>query len=102
EESERLDLSLDIISQVFVDPSLTGWDGLGMAVQSYQKRAWWLLDWIAALARRTGKRMMVRLIKGAYWDTEIKQSQLQGYPSYPVFTRKTYTDVSFQACAKKI
>ncbi len=102
EESERLDLSMDIIEIVFNDKSLDGWNGFGLAVQSYQKRAFYLLDWLAELARRKGRRMMVRLIKGAYWDSEIKKSQMQGLSEYPVFTRKVFTDVSFQACAKKL
>ena len=102
EESERLELSMDVIEAVFQDPSLAGWNGFGMAVQSYQKRAFFLLDWIASLARRQNRRIMVRLIKGAYWDSEIKKSQMQGLSDYPVFTRKVFTDVSFQACAKKI
>ncbi|MDX1836920.1 bifunctional proline dehydrogenase/L-glutamate gamma-semialdehyde dehydrogenase PutA [Legionella taurinensis] len=102
EESERLELSLDVIEQVFCDDSLHGWHGFGMAVQSYQKRAFYLLDWVAELARRKQRRMMVRLIKGAYWDSEIKKTQMQGLSGYPVFTRKVFTDVSFQACAKKL
>ncbi|CEK10503.1 bifunctional proline dehydrogenase/L-glutamate gamma-semialdehyde dehydrogenase PutA [Legionella hackeliae] len=102
EESERLELSLDIIERVFRDDSLHGWHGFGMAVQSYQKRAFYLLDWIADLARSKQRRMMVRLIKGAYWDSEIKKAQMQGMSEYPVFTRKVFTDVSFQACAKKL
>lgn len=102
EESERLDLSLDIIEKVFNDDSLDNWQGFGMAVQSYQKRAFWLLDWIAALARSKKRRMTVRLIKGAYWDSEIKKTQMLGLNDYPVFTRKVFTDVSFQACAKKL
>lgn len=102
EESERLDLSLDVIERVFSDNSLNGWHGFGMAVQSYQKRAFYVLDWIADLARSKQRRMMVRLIKGAYWDSEIKKTQMQGLAEYPVFTRKVFTDVSFQACAKKI
>lgn len=102
EESERLDLSLDIIEAVFLDKTLHGWEGFGLAVQSYQKRAWYVLDWLANLAQRGGRRIMVRLIKGAYWDTEIKQAQMLGLTSFPVFTRKCHTDVSFQACAKKI
>jgi len=102
EESERLDLSLDVIEQVFNDASLDGWNGFGMAVQSYQKRAFYLLDWIENLARKKQQRMMVRLIKGAYWDSEIKKTQMQGLSEYPVFTRKVFTDVSFQACAKKL
>ncbi|PJD95204.1 MAG: bifunctional proline dehydrogenase/L-glutamate gamma-semialdehyde dehydrogenase [Legionella sp.] len=102
EESERLDLSLDVIEKVFTDESLDSWHGFGLAVQSYQKRAFYVLDWVAALARSKQKRMMVRLIKGAYWDSEIKKTQMQGFDEYPVFTRKVFTDVSFQACAKKI
>ncbi len=102
EESERLDLSLDVIERVFNDESLNGWNGFGMAIQSYQKRAFYLLDWVAALARGKARRMMVRLIKGAYWDSEIKKTQMQGLSEYPVFTRKVFTDLSFQACAKKI
>lgn len=102
EESERLELSLDVIERVFNDDSLNGWNGFGLAVQSYQKRAFYLLDWVAALARAKGRRIMVRLIKGAYWDSEIKKSQMQGFADYPVFTRKVFTDVSFQACAKKL
>lgn len=102
EESERLDISLDVIEKVFVDDSLNGWNGFGLALQSYQKRAFYVLDWIAELARRKNKRMVVRLIKGAYWDSEIKKTQMQGLSDYPVFTRKQFTDVSFQACARKI
>ena len=102
EESERLELSLQIIAAVFGDPSLEGWDGFGLALQSYQKRGWYVIDWLAALARKHHKRIMLRLIKGAYWDSEIKRSQELGLPGYPVFTRKSTTDVSFIACAKKI
>ena len=102
EESERLDLSLDVIESVFHQDSLAGWNGFGLAVQSYQKRAFYVLDWVAALARSKSRRIMVRLIKGAYWDSEIKKTQMQGFADYPVFTRKVFTDVSFQACAKKL
>lgn len=102
EESERLDISLDIIERVFTDKSLDGWNGFGLAVQSYQKRAFYVLDWVAELARSVNKRMNVRLIKGAYWDSEIKTTQMEGLSDYPVFTRKAFTDVSFQACARKI
>jgi len=102
EESERLDVSLDVIERVFSDASLAGWDGFGLAVQSYQKRAFYVLDWVADLARKNNRRMMVRLIKGAYWDSEIKHAQMEGLRDYPVFTRKVFTDVSFQACAKKL
>ena len=102
EESERLELSMDVIETVFSNPQLSGWNGFGLAVQSYQKRAFYLLDWLADLARRHHRRIMVRLIKGAYWDSEIKKAQMQGLSDYPVFTRKVFTDLSFQACAKKI
>jgi RHH-type transcriptional regulator, proline utilization regulon repressor / proline dehydrogenase / delta 1-pyrroline-5-carboxylate dehydrogenase len=102
EESERLDLSLDVMEAVFLNDSLDGWNGFGFAIQSYQKRAFYVLDWAADLARKKNRRMMVRLIKGAYWDSEIKKTQTQGLTGYPVFTRKSFTDVSFQACAKKL
>ena len=102
EESERLDLSLDIFADVYLHSSLEGWTGLGLAVQSYQKRAPYVIDFIVELAKQGGRRIMMRLIKGAYWDSEIKRSQMQGLKEYPVFSRKIFTDVSFQACAKKI
>ncbi len=102
EESERLDISLDVIEKVFCDASLSHWEGFGLAVQSYQKRAFEVLDWVAALAKSQNRRMMVRLIKGAYWDSEVKKTQMAGLKDYPVFTRKAFTDVSFQACAKKL
>jgi RHH-type proline utilization regulon transcriptional repressor/proline dehydrogenase/delta 1-pyrroline-5-carboxylate dehydrogenase len=102
EESERLDLSLDILERVAGDPSLEGWQGLGLAVQAYQKRAFPLIDWLAALAREKSRKLMLRLVKGAYWDSEIKWAQQGGYDGYPVFTRKAATDVSYIACARKI
>lgn len=102
EEADRLDLSLDLFQILFTDPELKDWEGLGLAVQAYQKRAVYVLDWLKALSRQQQKRIMVRLVKGAYWDAEIKQSQVQGLVSYPVFTRKAATDVSFLACAKKM
>ncbi len=102
EEADRLDLSLDIIAAVFSDAELSGWEGFGLAIQAYQKRCWYLIDWLAELARQHKRRLMVRLVKGAYWDTEIKLSQVLGLEGYPVFTRKNSTDVSFLACAKKI
>ncbi len=102
EESERLDLSLDVIEQVFSDESLSGWLGFGVVVQAYQKRAFYVLDWLADLARSKQRRIMVRLVKGAYWDSEIKKAQVQGFSDYPVFTHKSFTDISYQACAKKI
>lgn len=102
EEAERLELSLDVMEAVFSNESLNGWEGFGLAVQSYQKRAPFVIDWLADLSHRYQRRLMVRLIKGAYWDAEIKQSQLLGFEGYPVFTRKNSTDVSFLACAKKL
>ena len=102
EEADRLDLSLDIFERVFTDPSLSGWEGLGLAVQAYQKRASFVIDWLSQLASSQGKRIMVRLVKGAYWDAEIKMSQIAGQVDYPVFTRKNSTDVSYLACAKKL
>jgi len=102
EEAERLDISLDIIEAVFADPMLKDWNGFGLAVQSYQKRAPFVIDWLVDLARKHQRRWMVRLIKGAYWDAEIKNAQVKGLEGYPVFTRKAATDVSFIACAKKI
>src|SRR3990167_195097 len=102
EEADRLDLSLDIIEIVFSDTSLSGWNGMGLALQAYQKRAFFVIDWLAALAKNHQKQMMVRLVKGAYWDSEIKISQVQGFEDYPVFTRKHATDVSYLACAKKL
>ncbi len=102
EEAARLDLSLDLIEALMRDPKLDGWDGLGVVVQAYQRRAPFVIDWLAALSRERGKRIMVRLVKGAYWDAEIKRAQVMGLQSYPVFTRKVLTDVSYQACAKKL
>lgn len=102
EEADRLEISFDVIEAVFSNPSLEGWEGFGLAVQSYQKRAPFVIDWLADLSKRYKRRIMVRLIKGAYWDAEIKLSQLLGLEGYPVFTRKNATDVSFIACAKKI
>jgi len=102
EEADRLQLSLDIIAAVFSAPELDGWEGFGLAVQAYQKRAYWLIDWLAALAKCVKRRLMVRLVKGAYWDSEIKRSQEMGVAGYPVFTRKQSTDVSYLACAKKL
>jgi len=100
EEAERLEMSLDIIAAVAADPDLTGWDGLGMAVQAYQRRAPAVIAWVNELGLATGRRITVRLVKGAYWDSEIKRGQERGLPDYPVFTRKAATDVSFLACAK--
>ena len=102
EEADRLELSLDIVASVLADPQLGGWDGLGLAIQAYQKRAIALVDWVAALGRRTGHRIPVRLVKGAYWDTEIKHAQVHGLADYPVFTRKAATDVAWIACARRM
>ena len=102
EEADRLDLSLDLIEALALAPELAGWDGLGLAVQAYQKRALPLIDWLADLAGAGGRRLMVRLVKGAYWDSEIKRAQERGLDAYPVFTRKVATDVSYLACAKRM
>lgn len=102
EEADRLDVSLDVIEALSCAPSLAGWDGLGVAVQAYQKRGRPLIDWLADLAKRHRRKLMVRLVKGAYWDTEIKRAQERGLDGYPVFTRKASTDVSYIACARAL
>ena len=102
EESERLEISLDIIETVFCDPDLGDWQGFGIAVQAYQKRAIYVIEWLREITLRVNKKMMVRLVKGAYWDTEIKHTQQGGYEDFPVFTRKASTDVSYHACANRL
>ncbi len=102
EEAERLEPSLDVFESVFRDPALAAWDGLGIAVQAYQKRAPAVIDWLIALARAVRRRLHVRLVKGAYWDTEIKRAQERGLDGYPVYTRKAATDLSFIACARRL
>ncbi|NMG33994.1 bifunctional proline dehydrogenase/L-glutamate gamma-semialdehyde dehydrogenase PutA [Azoarcus sp. TTM-91] len=102
EESERLELSLDLMEALCCAPELSGWDGLGLAVQAYQKRALPLIAWLADLARRSHHQLPVRLVKGAYWDSEIKRTQELGLSDYPVFTRKSATDVSYLACARRL
>src|SRR6267142_1839324 len=102
EEADRLELSLDVISAAFGDPSLTGWDGFGLAIQAYQKRAGSVIDYVDQLARSLNRRMMVRLVKGAYWDSEIKRAQERGLDGYPVFTRKAMTDLNYVACAQQL
>ncbi|HZP77917.1 MAG TPA: bifunctional proline dehydrogenase/L-glutamate gamma-semialdehyde dehydrogenase PutA [Pseudolabrys sp.] len=102
EEADRLELSLELIGKVVADASLAGWDGFGLAVQAYQKRAGAVIDWIAEVAEALDRRMMVRLVKGAYWDTEIKRAQERGLADYPVFTRKAMTDLCYLACARKL
>ncbi|WP_421694213.1 trifunctional transcriptional regulator/proline dehydrogenase/L-glutamate gamma-semialdehyde dehydrogenase [Aestuariivirga sp.] len=102
EEADRLELSLDILESLSLDPDLAGWDGLGFVVQAYGKRCPFVLDWIIDLAQRSNRRIMVRLVKGAYWDAEIKRAQVDGLDGFPVFTRKVHTDVSYIACAAKL
>jgi RHH-type transcriptional regulator, proline utilization regulon repressor / proline dehydrogenase / delta 1-pyrroline-5-carboxylate dehydrogenase len=102
EEADRLDLSLDVIETVLSDPALAGWDGFGVVVQAYGKRALPVIDWLHALATRLDRRIMVRLVKGAYWDTEIKRAQVEGLEDFPVFTRKVATDVSYLCCAARL
>ena len=100
EEADRLEISLDLIDALARDASLAQWDGLGIVVQAYQKRAPPVLDWVVKLARNTRRRMMVRLVKGAYWDSEIKRAQVDGLTDYPVYTRKVHTDIGYLACAR--
>ena len=102
EEADRLEPSLDLVEALALAPDLAGWDGLGLAVQAYQKRALAVIDWLADLALRARRRLMLRLVKGAYWDSEIKRAQERGLDVYPVFTRKVATDVCYLACARRI
>ncbi len=97
EESERLELSLDLLEALCHDPALAGWNGIGFVVQAYQKRSAFVVEWLIDLARRSGHRLMVRLVKGAYWDSEIKRAQVDGLEGFPVFTRKVHTDVAYLA-----
>ena len=102
EEADRLELSLDLLEKLCFEPALRGWNGIGFVVQAYQKRCPYVLDCLIDLAHRSGHRLMVRLVKGAYWDSEIKRAQVEGLADFPVFTRKVYTDVSYLACANKL
>jgi len=102
EEAERLEISLDILETLCFDEELQGWDGLGFVAQGYGRRCPFVIDYLIDLARRSGHRIMLRLVKGAYWDSEIKRAQVEGFPSFPVYTRKVYTDVSYIACARKM
>ncbi len=102
EEADRLEISLDVIGTAFSDASLAGWEGYGLAVQAYQKRAGAVIGWAGERAESLGRRMMVRLVKGAYWDTEIKRAQERGLADYPVFTRKCVTDLNYIACAGRL
>ncbi|MBA2961887.1 MULTISPECIES: trifunctional transcriptional regulator/proline dehydrogenase/L-glutamate gamma-semialdehyde dehydrogenase [Ramlibacter] len=102
EEAERLEISLDLLERLAFEPQLAGWQGLGFVIQAYQKRCPFVIDYLVDLARRSKRRLMIRLVKGAYWDSEIKRAQIDGQEGYPVFTRKPYTDASYLACARKL
>jgi RHH-type proline utilization regulon transcriptional repressor/proline dehydrogenase/delta 1-pyrroline-5-carboxylate dehydrogenase len=101
EEADRLELSLDLLERLCFEPQLTGWNGIGFVIQAYQKRCPYVIDYVIDLARRSRHRLMIRLVKGAYWDSEIKRAQVEGLEGYPVYTRKVYTDVPI-ACARKL
>ncbi|MBU0748299.1 MAG: trifunctional transcriptional regulator/proline dehydrogenase/L-glutamate gamma-semialdehyde dehydrogenase [Gammaproteobacteria bacterium] len=102
EETDRLELSLDLLERLCHEPTLAGWNGIGFVIQAYQKRCPFVIDYVVDLARRTQRRLMVRLVKGAYWDSEIKRAQVDGLTDYPVYTRKVHTDISYIACARKL
>ena len=102
EEADRLEISLDLLERLCFDPALTGWNGIGFVIQAYQKRCPYVIDYVIDLAKRSRHRLMIRLVKGAYWDSEIKRAQVEGLEGYPVYTRKPYTDVSYIACARKL
>ncbi|NUZ05852.1 trifunctional transcriptional regulator/proline dehydrogenase/L-glutamate gamma-semialdehyde dehydrogenase [Piscinibacter koreensis] len=102
EEADRLELSLDLLERLVAEPSLAGWAGLGFVVQAYQKRAPAVIDHLVDLARASSRRLMVRLVKGAYWDSEIKRAQVDGVAEYPVYTRRAHTDVAYLACARRL
>ncbi|WP_038905945.1 trifunctional transcriptional regulator/proline dehydrogenase/L-glutamate gamma-semialdehyde dehydrogenase [Dickeya zeae] len=102
EEADRLELSLDLLERLCFEPQLAGWNGIGFVIQAYQKRCPFVIDAIIDLARRSQRRLMVRLVKGAYWDSEVKRAQVDGLEGYPVYTRKLYTDISYLACARRL
>ncbi|MCT4712745.1 trifunctional transcriptional regulator/proline dehydrogenase/L-glutamate gamma-semialdehyde dehydrogenase [Enterobacteriaceae bacterium H11S18] len=102
EEADRLEISLDLLEKLCFEPELAGWNGIGFVIQSYQKRCPFVIDYLIDLASRSSRRLMIRLVKGAYWDSEIKRAQMEGLEGYPVYTRKVYTDISYLACAKKL
>ena len=102
EEADRLELSLDLLESLALSDDLAGWNGLGFVIQGYGKRCPFVIDWLADLARRANRRIMVRLVKGAYWDSEVKRAQVDGQVGFPVFTRKVHTDVSYLACAREL
>ncbi|MBK4765083.1 MAG: trifunctional transcriptional regulator/proline dehydrogenase/L-glutamate gamma-semialdehyde dehydrogenase [Pantoea sp. Brub] len=102
EESERLELSLDLLEKLCFEPTLQGWNGIGFVIQAYMKRCFFVIDELINLAQISNHRLMIRLVKGAYWDSEIKHAQIEGFQDYPVYTRKVYTDISYIACARKL
>lgn len=102
EEADRLEISLDLLEKLCMEPQLAGWNGIGFVIQAYQKRCPYVIDELIELAQRSHRRLMIRLVKGAYWDSEIKRAQVDGLEGYPVYTRKVYTDVSYLACARKL
>ena len=102
EESERLEISLELLERLCFEPELADWKGIGFVIQAYQKRCFYVVDYVIDLAKRSQKRLMIRLVKGAYWDSEIKKAQIDGMTDYPVFTRKVHTDLSYLACAGKL
>ncbi|MFJ5364708.1 trifunctional transcriptional regulator/proline dehydrogenase/L-glutamate gamma-semialdehyde dehydrogenase [Pectobacterium punjabense] len=102
EEADRLEISLDLLEKLCMEPQLAGWNGIGFVIQAYQKRCSYVVDVLIELAQRSHRRLMIRLVKGAYWDSEIKRAQVDGLEGYPVYTRKVYTDVSYLACARKL
>jgi RHH-type proline utilization regulon transcriptional repressor/proline dehydrogenase/delta 1-pyrroline-5-carboxylate dehydrogenase len=102
EEADRLELSLDLLERLCFEPALAGWNGIGFVVQAYQKRCPRVVDFVVDLARRSGHRLMIRLVKGAYWDSEIKRAQVDGQIGYPVYTRKPHTDLAYLACARAL
>ncbi|MET4575285.1 trifunctional transcriptional regulator/proline dehydrogenase/L-glutamate gamma-semialdehyde dehydrogenase [Ottowia thiooxydans] len=102
EEADRLELSLDLLERLCFAPELAGWNGIGFVIQAYQKRCPYVVDVLIDLARRSAHRLMIRLVKGAYWDSEIKRAQVDGQSGFPVYTRKPYTDVAYLACARKL
>ena len=102
EEADRLELSLDMLEKLCFEPELEGWNGIGFVIQAYMKRCPFVIDELIDLAQRSRRRLMIRLVKGAYWDSEIKRAQMEGLEGYPVYTRKVYTDISYLACARKL
>lgn len=102
EEADRLEISLDLLEKLCFEPTLAGWNGIGFVIQAYQKRCPYVIDYVIDLAKRSQHRLMIRLVKGAYWDSEIKRAQVDGLEGYPVYTRKVYTDIAYLACAKKL